>query len=144
MFQRFSPIIIIFISLFLINGCGEKTMKDTKVPPGHAKESGVIKSILPVADSGIEGDPCSIAPCVASVKVESVSYGAGFSPFPKNGEIKMKFQYTLEKTNKELFPNLEESFPGLNVGDEFIAIAAYIESVDQSAPKYIVYQYEKK
>ena len=36
-----------------------------------------------------------------------------------NDIIHLKFEYTLNPTSKEMFPNLKHKFPGLKIGDKF-------------------------
>jgi len=119
-----------------------KTLIESKIPPGHAKIIGVITEIEPVAVTSNSNDPCSKAPCIALVKVSSAVYGAAFPMFSKEEEIKINFIFTLEKTTKELFPNMEEEYPGLKVGQEFTAMVAYVENIDKTAPKFQIYGYE--
>jgi len=136
--------LIITVS-FLIMNCStpkeNKTLAESEIPPGHAKIVGEITKIEPVTSSKLK-DPCSMAPCIAHVKVSSALYGAAFPSFKKDEIIRIKFLYTLEKTNKELFPDMKEEYPGLEVGQEFTALVAYIESIDETTPKYNVYGYD--
>jgi hypothetical protein len=119
-----------------------KTIKESEIPPGHAQIVGVVTNIEPVSSASGSDDPCSVAPCVAYVKVSSALYGAAFPSFKNNEQVKIKFLYTLEKTTKELFPDMKEEYPGLDVGQEFTALVAYIENIDETAPKFQIYGYE--
>ena len=76
------------------------------------------------------------------MKVTSAVYGAAFPSFTKDEEIRIKFLFTLEKTTKDLFPNMEETYPGLKVGQEFTALVSYMEYIDESAPTFQIYSYE--
>ncbi len=138
-------ILIITVSILLMN-CStpkeNKTLIESKIPPGHAKIVGIIVEIEPVSDSSNLNDPCSKTPCIALVKISSAVYGAAFPSFSKDDEIRIKFLFTLEKTTKELFPNMEETFPGLKVGQEFTALVSHIENIDESAPKFQIHGYE--
>ena len=138
-------ILIIIVSILLIN-CSSpkenKTLIESKIPPGHAKIVGVIIEIEPVTDRSNLNNPCSKVSCIALVKVTSAVYGAAFPSFSKDDEIRIKFLFTLEKTTKELFPNMEETYPGLKVGQEFTALVAHIENIDKTAPKFQIYSYE--
>jgi len=121
----------------------EKNLTKSDISPGTAIIVGTITAIEPVSmDSGFEG-PCSKAPCIALVKVNSASYGAGFPPLVMGKEIRIKFNFTLVKTTKELFPNLKEEYPGLEVGNRFTAIVSEIKSVDKNVPRFRIYGYEK-
>ena len=138
-------ILVITVSTLLMN-CStpkeNKTLIESKIPPGHAKIDGTIIEIEPVAGRSNLNDPCSKTPCVALVKISSAVYGAAFPSFSKNDEIRIKFLFTLEKTTKELFPNMEETYPGLKVGQEFTALVSHIENIDESAPKFQIHGYE--
>ena len=134
--------------LFLI-GCHKEVTKDERVPkmekqdtipPGHAQITGRIIEIDPISDNGSSSGPCSKAPCTAKVKIESIKYGAGF-PVLSSKEVKIRFAFTLSPTTKDLFPNMEESYPGLKVGDDFSALAASRESVGETGPQLVVYGY---
>jgi hypothetical protein len=143
--KYFFTILIIIVSILLIN-CSSpkenKTLIESKIPPGHAKIVGIIIEVEPISNSSNLNDPCSKTPCVAIVKVSSAVYGAAFPSFSKDDEIRIKFLFTLEKTTKELFPNMEETFPGLKVGQEFTALVSHIENIDESAPKFQIHGYE--
>ncbi len=138
-------ILVITVPILLMN-CStpkeNKTLIKSDISPGTAKVVGTIMEIEPVSDSSSLNDPCSKAPCIALVKISSAVYGAAFPSFSKNAEIRIKFLFTLEPTSKELFPNMEEEYPGLNVGDEFTAIVAHVENIDDTAPIFQVYGYE--
>ena len=120
----------------------DQTMiKPDTLPPGHAKITGKITEIEPVQKSTNENDPCSKYPCVAKVKVESVFYGAGFPVVAVGKEIEIKFKFTLNKTTKEMFPNMEDSYPGLTTGDEFEALVGHEEIPNNDKPVFVVYGY---
>lgn len=134
-------------SIILINCSStkeKKTIIESNIPPGQAKIVGIISEIEPVPDNSTPGDPCSNVPCVALVKVTSATYGAGFPQLVMGKTIRVKFLYTLEKTPKELFPNLKEEYPGLKAGQEFTAMVSYVESIGENTPKYQVYGYTIK
>ncbi len=140
--------IIIVVSCLSFN-CHKEVTKDERVPkmekqdtipPGHAQITGRIIEIDPISDNGSSSGPCSKAPCTAKVKIESIKYGAGF-PVLSSQEVKIRFAFTLSPTTKDLFPNMEESYPGLKVGDDFSALAASEESMNSSEPQLVVYGY---
>ena len=147
----FYLILLIFSVTVLYTGCStikkEKTPPQkiiSKIPPGHARINAEITKIEPVAENKDSNDPCSKAPCIAMVKVKGAEYGAGFPSLTINSEIKIKFQFTLAPTSKELFPNMEDSYPGLKEGQEFTALVAHIENIDKTLPNYQVYGYTLK
>ena len=114
-----------------------------KIPPGHAEITGKIVEIEPVSKLGEENDPCSKVPCMAKVKVDGVTYGAGFPVLSKNKEIMIKFNFTLMPTTKELFPNMDDSYPGLKVGDKFTAITGFTNPIGTDQPEFFVNGYSK-
>jgi hypothetical protein len=120
-----------------------KLAEPNKIPPGYAEIIGVIVEIEPVAKMPNENDPCSKAPCIAKVKIESASYGAGFPTFNKKDYIQVKFYFTLMPTTKEMFPNMDDSYPGLNVGDKFTALTGFVSVIGSDNPEYFVYGYSK-
>lgn len=65
------------------------------VPPGQCRIVGAIVAVDPILSSDAN-DPCSKAPCKATVKVETVErYGMGFEERIGNREIEVKFVGTL-------------------------------------------------
>ena len=144
--KKYLFIILIITVSILFMSCSttkeNKTLIESNIPPGHAKIVGVITEIEPVSDSSNLNDPCSKVPCIALVKVSSAVYGAAFPSFSQDDEIRIKFLFTLEKTTKELFPNMEETYPGLKVGQEFTALVAHIENIDTTASKFQIHGYE--
>ncbi len=138
-------IMALTLSILLLN-CSSpkenKTLSKSDISPGTAKIVGTITEIEPVSDTENLSGPCSKIPCIALVKVSSAVYGASFPQIAMGKEVRMKFLFTLEKTTKELFPNMEEEYPGLKVGDEFTAVVAHIESIDETAPIFQVHGYE--
>ncbi|NNJ53442.1 MAG: hypothetical protein HKP17_09740 [Ignavibacteriaceae bacterium] len=139
-------ILVTSLSILLLN-CSSpkenKTLSNSDISPGTAKIVGTITEIDPVTDTGNLSGPCSKAPCIALVKVTSAIYGSAFPQFTFGKEVRIKFLFTLKKTTKELFPNMEEEYPGLKVGDEFTATVAHVENIDETAPKFQIYGYEK-
>ena len=139
----FPAFTVLILSLNCHSPEADKNLTKSDISPGTAKIAGTIMKIEPVlSDSGSQG-PCSRVPCIASVKVTSAVYGAGFSPLVIGKEIRIQFIFTLVKTTKDLFPNLKEEYPGLEIGDRFTAIVSEIKSVDKNVPGFRVYGYEK-
>jgi len=146
--SRYIFFIIIVASCLSFN-CHKEVTKDENapkiekpdtIPPGHAQITGSIIEIEPISNNGNSSGPCSKAPCVAKVKIESIQYGAGF-PALSSKEVKIRFAFTLSPTTKDLFPNMDESYPGLRVGDDFSALAASGESMNSSGEQFTVYGY---
>lgn len=80
--------------------------------------SGRIVSISPERDAD---GPCSKAPCVAEVKVESISNKGKLFRLDNMEEIiKVNFSYTLSPT-ETIFPSMQKHYPGLVLKDQFEA-----------------------
>lgn len=127
---------IAILLIVLVLGCGS-TQEGTKrsdegkqeqarpaepgpgIPPNHCRLVGTIVSISEVLSTS-SNDPCSKAPCIATVRVDEIlGYGSAFGvPLGKGKEIRVQFQYTLGST-KDLFPRMSPALPGLNVGAKF-------------------------
>ena len=138
---------IMVLSLIILSVNCSSTKENKKlilsdISPGTAEIVGTITAIEPISNNSDISGPCSKARCIALVKVTSARYGAAFPPLVMGKEIRIKFRFTLEKTTKELFPNMEEEYPGLKVGDEFRAIVSTIQSIDDTAPKFQINGYE--
>jgi hypothetical protein len=140
--------IIMIVSLLAFN-CHKEIAKDENVPkiekrntipPAHAQITGSIIEIEPVTNNYNTSDPCSKVPCIAKVKIESITYGTDF-PVLSGKEVRIKFAFTLSPTTKGLFHNMKESYPGLTVGDSFSALVASEESMDSTRAHFIVYGY---
>ena len=148
--KSFITLFILLLSLIYI-GCSTSKKEKTrpklaieKIPPGHAEINGEITKILPIEASDNPNDPCSKAPCFALVKVKGISYGAGFQTINMNEDIKIRFAFTLEPTSKDLFPNMEEKYPGLKIGDNFTALVAFSYKLNETKPNYEIFSYTIK
>ncbi len=158
MTQRF-----LFLLLVLLLGCRstQETMKDDSakeeqtnpgepgpgVPPNHVRIVGTIVSMSSVPSANAD-DPCSKAPCMAVVKIESIEgFGSGFiEPIGPGMEVRVRFRYTLAPT-KELFPEMSPSMPGLNNGSKFKAdlMMSGVSIAGESQPKtFSVDRYEAR
>ncbi|MGA7839215.1 MAG: hypothetical protein WB996_14695 [Ignavibacteriaceae bacterium] len=150
----YSFLFLSFISFVLISfNCQKDVTKDNEkpelqkpdtIPPGQASISGEIVEIEPVSKMAGDNSPCSKAPCMAKVKIDGVTYGAGFPVLNKKDNITIKFNFTLSPTTKDLFPNMDESYPGLKVGDKFTALAGFVNAIGKDEPEFYVYGYSKK
>jgi len=91
------------------------------IPPGHCRLVGTIIAVDSLLSTD-GNDPCSKAPCTATVKVEQIiGYGSGFtSTFGKGSEVRVRFQYTLGPSS-EIFPLMSPGLPGLQKGSKFQA-----------------------
>jgi hypothetical protein len=115
-----------------------------RIAPGKCRIVGTIVAI----DSTMEATgPCSKAPCRAVVRVDSVlGYGSAFgNPVALQGQIPVRFAFTLAPTTKDLFPNMTDRFPGLALGSRFqtdLESAVEMKSTG-GRPWYLVYDYRR-
>ncbi len=142
------------ILLVLIAACSQGshfskigTTGSSSIPPGYCRIKGTIFRIDSTLDTN-DNSPCSKAPCIALVRVDSVlGYGAGFGSINTGAEINLKFAFTLGPTTKELFPNLSDRLPGLDLSSSFIADIKRINSINNTGAEnkkiFLVYGYTK-
>ena len=155
------PVIFSFLALifFLVSCSSTKDMADqnqnTKpqpagpgVAPGQCRIVGTVVKVE-MSGSSDETDPCSKAPCLASVRVEEIlAYGSGFArTLHKDEEIKVQFRLTLSPT-KEILPEIVPPLPGLSVGSKFQADLTGgpvpMMGGQQGAPQYTTDLYQVK
>ena len=105
----------------------------------------IIGELIYIYDINKEKDtisPCSKAPCFGRVKIiKVINKGKDYTNnLSENSIIEVKFAFTLRKTDKELFPNLKTTLPGINLNEKF---KCDIESKNlySDNPIYIVYLY---
>lgn len=154
------PLIMFVVALGMLAGCrsskeaqdsAKETMSEVRmpeplgpgVPPGQVRIVGTVVRV----DStflGADGDPCAVAPCLATVKVEEIlGMGSGFTgTIGKGSEISVRFQYTLGETSK-VFPEMAPSLPGLRPGSRFKAdLRSGAASMKETTPTFLVGRYE--
>ncbi len=141
--------VIFYFTLLLLLSCNsiEKSNLDKNINPNACRINGTILSIEKSFESS---GPCVNHLCTASVLVNTiVSSGFSFNhPFAKSDTIKIKFEFTLDETTKDMFPNLTKSFPGLKVGDSFIGDVESIETIkfnkkETDSFSYKIFNYDK-
>jgi hypothetical protein len=118
--------------------------RQVRIAPGRCRIVGTLVAI----DSVLEkGGPCSKAPCRGFVRVDSVlGYGAAFgNPVAVSERVDVRFAFTLAPMSKELFPNMTEQLPGLQIGTRF---QADLESQNEFGNgerrvSYLVQEYKK-
>lgn len=117
-----------------------------QIPPGSCR---LIATVVSIDDSLAENpdDPCSQTPCRAVVRVDSVlGYGQGFAPpLARGNELEVTFKFTLHPTDT-LFPNMTQSYPGLAVGETFLADVEALRTgmSPKDHPNFLVYGYKKQ
>jgi hypothetical protein len=154
-------IAVLFASL-LFNSCGsskqEKMQSEEKKsesemiknpPPGPAPGTCRIIATVETIDRTLKGtsekDPCGKAPCMATIKIDSVlGYGSAFpKPFAAGQKVKVTFAQTLNPT-KDVWPDIQPPLPGLRVNDRFEATIGSAMVVGTSEPAFTIHSYEKK
>ncbi|HLE31217.1 MAG TPA: hypothetical protein VJB38_01275 [Bacteroidota bacterium] len=114
------------------------------IAPGYCRIVATVMKIesdsTPMAD-----DPCSKAPCLATVRVEEVlGMGSGFArTLPKGTEIQVRFSLTLGPT-REILPQVTPPLPGLSVGMKFQADIAGGPAFKADGPLYQAALYQVK
>jgi hypothetical protein len=121
---------ILFISILFFTSCNSvhdiQSTLPSKINPNSCRINGTVIRIDSITE--IKG-PCSIHRCSALIEVNNV-FETGFSfnsTIVKNDTIKVKFKFTLSKTSKDLFPNLNYTLLGLKVGDSFMGDVEKVE-----------------
>ena len=93
------------------------------VPVGACRVVGTVVSVDSSTLSVNNDGPCSKAPCVAMVKVDSIlGTGSSFAhPLSVGSVVRVRFAYTLS-ASKEFFPRMDPPLPGLRAGSQFRAL----------------------
>jgi len=140
---------VLFVILLLFSCSSNKSSQNilpSQVSPNSCRINGTVVSIEEISE---KAGPCSTVPCLAKVKINNViETGSSFRrPLIKGDTIKIKFEFTLAKTTKELFPNLNYVLPGLSSGDSFIGDVEFllvIQSNSSTPPlEYRIFNYNK-
>jgi hypothetical protein len=115
------------------------------IPPNNCRVIGTIVSIDPTLSGGGEKDPCSKAPCQATVRIDSLmGYGSAFPMVLSAGQqLRVKFGFTLGPT-RELMPEVKPAMPGLSVGSRFQALINGSVAMGKTEPVYTIYGYERQ
>jgi len=118
----FLPLIV--ISCFLWSCKSQDASSSNKTELGLPSSNGstvLIAKVLEIYDEKTSTYPCSEVACMAKVRIEKVVISSAntLEPFSSGQEGKMRFEFSLSKTTKKLFPNLDKRLPGLNAGDRF-------------------------
>lgn len=130
---------------------GQTKRSEWSVPARHTPDTiapnacRIIATILEV-DSSLKGtsekDPCSKAPCRATVRVDSVlGYGSAFpKPLGEGAVLRVRFLLTLAATD-ELLPDIKPPLPGLQRGERFRADLTAMPMMGSSEPSYTIQIY---
>jgi len=119
-----------------------------QIAPDYSRIVGTIVSIDSSLNTSALQSPCAKVPCNATVKIDSVlGYGSNFPPLSIGHLIDVHFNFTLSPTTKDLFPNMQDYFPGLQVGSRFEGdIYTQLEkgNINNSKQTFGIYGYEVK
>jgi hypothetical protein len=124
------------------------------VSPNHCRIRGTIVAIDSTLDSSDSTRPCAKVPCNADVRIDSIlGYGSAFGSSVVQGEqYRIHFVFTLAPTSKQLFPSMDEVYPGLSSGSSFIADIErqnskgtfHVSGATQSmAAVFVIYSYSR-
>jgi hypothetical protein len=158
----FNPFALV-LALFLLSSCGTSKQESSHaeeakaakermtidipppLPPGNCKVIATVELIDKTVKGTSANDPCSKAPCSATVRIDSIlGYGSAFpKPLAAGQTLQVKFAHTLNPT-KEMFPDIQPALPGLRVKDTFEAFISASVTMGSSEPVYTIYSYEKK
>lgn len=99
----------------------EPAKEGSQVSELASNEAFISGRIVSVSQERDTDGPCSKAPCVAEVKVESISNKGKLFRLDNMDEIiKVNFSYTLSPT-ETIFPSMQKHYPGLVMKDQFEA-----------------------
>lgn len=143
-------LLLIILLLFSV-GCGKEPLhkqeKKENISPGSLLIIGTVMEIDSSTDTSNPDSPCGKVPCNTVVKIDSVlGYGAAFGkPLVPQRDINLKFMFTTGMTSSDLFPNINENFPGVKVGSKFRGSIQEIKNaVNKSSDLrlYRIYEYQ--
>lgn len=152
-----------FMSGFLLVSCGtsnhegrhseqietvkERTGMDIPptIPPNNCRVIATVELIDKRLTGANVNDPCGKAPCIATVRIDSViGYGSAFPKLLSAGQkLVVKFAHTLSETKQD-FPEVKPPLPGLDVGSQFEALVNGSIVMGASEPVFTIYGYERK
>lgn len=148
-------LLLALVIVFLVGttGCvssketaNENELQNQNVAPGQCRILAQVLKIDSVLPTNSSNDPCAKAPCTASVKIKNIIENRAGSGLNNGDTLKTKFAFTLNPTNKESFPTLNENLPGLTEGSTFEADIQLLPSNSSSKTKekvYLIYGYKK-
>lgn len=135
--------IILLLSLSCFEACKTQRSSPQLTLPNLAGSTIIEARVLKILDERSAAYPCSEVSCIALVKIEKVKKRAGnfTRPIDRDQEGEMRFEFTLSKTTKTLFPNLEKQFPGLKEGERFRANIKEEQLLGISKTRWVAYDY---
>jgi hypothetical protein len=155
-------IVAVLLASLLFNSCGtskqeqmqseekKSELEKMKNPlPAFAPGTCKVVATIEVIDKALKGtsekDPCSKAPCMATINVDSVlGYGSAFPTVLAQGKkLRVKFMHTLNPT-KDVWPEIQPPLPGLRAGHKFEAVITGSAAMGKQEPDYTIYRYDLK
>ncbi len=116
----------------------------TPLAPNTCRFIGTVVEIASKRTDADPNDPCSKAPCFATVQIDSViGYGSAFpTSLGAGATLRARFAHTLSPT-KDVMPELTPALPGLQAGSRFKAdvIASPVLGGEVS---FTIYAYERQ
>ncbi|MBI5472986.1 MAG: hypothetical protein HY961_11630 [Ignavibacteriae bacterium] len=151
------------MSVLMLSSCGTSKQENLELPPpgqkAEDKSSGITHSLplppnvcrvtatviqIEKPTTSSDKDPCSKAPCSATIRIDSVhGYGAAFpKTLSPNEQLKVKFTYTLSSTAGNM-PEVKPALPGLSTKSRFVANVIGLPTMGTQEPTFTIYGYEK-
>jgi hypothetical protein len=118
------------------------------VPPSSCRVIATVVSIDRASRSPNLTDPCSKAPCQATLRIGQVlGYGVAFPVALTEGEIiPVHFAFTTAPT-REVMSHMTESLPGVQIGTRLEANLVSVETLKDGSGDsrvYVIYRYSLK
>ncbi len=143
------PVLILLAALLLVSCRSSKpapALVGEPIPPNQCRVVATIVSIDSLVRSYDPKDPCSKAPCIATIRVRKIiGYGAAFpAPLSADDVIAVKFAFTTGPT-REVFPEMTEFYSGVRSGSTIEAnLVAFGASKGKPGgdPSYTIYGYQ--
>jgi hypothetical protein len=144
--------ILVCVPFLVLTSCrstkSELAHVGESVPPNSCRVIATVVSIDQVSRSPNPTDPCSKAPCRASLRIGQVlGYGVAFPVALTEGEIiPVNFAFTTAPT-REVMPHMTESFPGVQIGTRLEANLVSVETLKDGSGDsrvYVIYRYSLK
>ena len=116
-----------------------------RILAGKCRISATVVSIDPKIYSDDPDQPCSKAPCRATIRVDEIlGYGAGFNKTLGVGqELTVHFVFSLSPS-QEVNRQLQLDLPGLQEGSNFIADLESAPVPGEEEEIFSIYRYELK
>lgn len=138
-------LIAFFVVLFVITGCKSNiAQRNSNIPPNHCRVTAKVIKINNTLTPQNAKDPCSLAPCMATIEIESViAYGSAFGGTLNIGDtLNVKFAYTTSKTSEDIIPNSSIELDGVQAGSKILTNIKSSQVLNSTNPGYTIFEYE--